>query len=167
VKSVRTSTIRRSLIYQDNDKIFESGKEEARKWRAFETRSTPGLARSPRRPLPSISEIPFLVSCVPALNPFKSAQSADSRNPCRPRNPWSSTLLQLVSIRVDSWLASQSGAKSPHSVKERASHGAFTLQSASRAIREIRVIRGLLLLLLFVCIRVHSWLAPKILRNFP
>jgi hypothetical protein len=35
----------------------------------------------------------------------------------------------------------ESGAKSPHSVKERGSHGAFTRQSAARKI--IRVIRGL------------------------
>ena len=35
----------------------------------------------------------------------------------------------------------QSGAESPHSVKERGSHGAFTLQSASRASGVICVIR--------------------------
>ena len=72
MKSVRTSTIWRSLIYQGSDQIFESGKQERRKGgRAFETRSVPALARSPRRPLPSISEIPFLVSL------FESAQSAE------------------------------------------------------------------------------------------
>ena len=57
------------------------------------------------------------------------------------RRRWSSVLLaigvysflprrSLARRRVDSWLISKSGAKSPHSVKERGSHGAFTLQSA-------------------------------------
>jgi hypothetical protein len=48
-------------------------------------------------------------------------------------------LLLFVSIRGH---LPKSGAKSPHSVKDRGSHGAFTLQSSSRAIGEIRVIGG-------------------------
>jgi hypothetical protein len=133
--------------------------------------------------LPSISEISFLDSCVPVLNLNESAElfllfvssafSVKSRGyfgeaaekctraacapQIRPIRVIRGCLLfpQLVSIRVDSWLASQKRRQ------------VAALQSASRAIGAIRVIRGCLLLLLLVCIRVHSWLAPKILRNFP
>ena len=60
-----------------------------------------------------------------------------SRYPCNPCHPW---LPAPSSIRVH-WCQfvvrlPKNSAKSPHSVKERGSHGAFTLQSAARVIRE-------------------------------
>ena len=70
------------------------------------------FTRSPRRPLPSISEIPFLRSCFPYLNlwlqrtrsdgqAFQSAQSADVSIRVI-RGCLASSI--FVSIRVNSWL---------------------------------------------------------------
>jgi hypothetical protein len=163
------------LFNQENRK---KGKERGG---AFETRSASTFTRSPRRLLPSISEIPFLDSCVPYLNLRESAElfllfvssvvksrgyfggaaETFTRSACAPQireiRVIRGCLLfpQLVSIRVDSWLVSQKRRQ------------VAALQSASRAIREIRGIRDLLLFFNWCSIRVDSWLAPKILRNFP
>jgi hypothetical protein len=96
VKSVRTST-ERSLIYQGNDKIFESGKQESRKGisviegkgamgsaeralvasefqtrkgegvSCIETRSAPAFARCYPRSFTFYLGNPFLRSCFPYL----------------------------------------------------------------------------------------------------
>ena len=60
-------------------------------------------------------------------------------NPC---HPWFSAAFLIRVYSCPFVVRPKSGAKSPHSVKERGSHGAFTLQSASRETRAIRGIRG-------------------------
>ena len=115
MKSVRTSTIWRSLIYQGNDKIFESGKQELRNGAGIRNSFGHAFARCYPRSFASISKSLSSIpapdsecSCAASRSRFGEAAETFTRAAALPRSVESVSSVVVcgsIVIRVHPWFS--------------------------------------------------------------